>query len=107
MIADQMICLRYNFTAIDDIYGCTKCLKALDMLIDRTQSDIAAARQCNLCIIVLAKQSSKQIVGCPYLPYIFIIHTYILACFNRSAANGYCVVVNVFYFSANCLDCTK
>ena len=107
MISNQLVCFRNNLTAIYNLYFRTKCLKALDMLVDRTQSNITAARQSNLCIVVFTKQSSKQIVGCSYLPNIFIIHTDILAGSDCSAADRNCMVINVFYLSANCLDCTK
>ena len=73
MCTYQMLCCCRDHT-IGNLYFRPKCAKTLDMLVDRTTSNIAAPRQCHNRPFVLTKQCSEQIIRCPYFTNIFSIY---------------------------------
>ena len=62
---------------IDDILNVdlgSKSSKALDMLVDRTKADVTATGKCNSGILILTKESTKEVVTCPDLLDIIIFN---------------------------------
>ena len=60
--------------AVLDIHVRAQCAKSLQMLVDRSASDIASPRKRYLRLAVLSKQGAKQIIRCPDLLYIIILN---------------------------------
>ena len=103
MASMKFICFC-NDRAMHDINLSTKCSESLQMLIDRTASDIASARKRYFCMFVLTKKCSQQIVGSSDLLDIFIINTYISNC---RSVNLYSRFINTVYLCSNTSDCFK
>ena len=53
---------------------CTHGLKAFQMLIDRTASNITASRQRHFRTLIFSKQCTQQIIGCTDLLHAFIFY---------------------------------
>jgi hypothetical protein len=49
---------------VSDADSGTDSPKAFQVLVNRTASDIAAARQRNLRLVILAEKGTQKIVGC-------------------------------------------
>src|SRR5699024_10803431 len=67
----------------------------------RTASDLAAARQDNLGLVVFTLKSSYQIIGSPDLSNIFIIHQQISAGIDVLSADQYFIVALADYSRPN------
>ena len=75
--------------------------KALDVLVNGTASDIAAARQGNLGALVLSEERPDKIVGSADLSYVLIVHADFL---NVSGINPRRVAVNAVHPRPDLLD---
>ena len=64
--SDQLVCVSIN-DAMLNAYLCPKSCEPLDMLVDRSKTDVTAAWKYNSCFFVLTKKSTKQIVRSTYL----------------------------------------
>ena len=60
-----MLCLRNN-QSMRNIDLCAKRTKTLDMLVNRSATDITAAWQRNLRFFIFAKKRPQQIIGRSY-----------------------------------------
>ena len=58
MVTDQRIGKGIDHTILDVDRG-SQCTESLQMLVDRTASDIASARKGYLCLFIFAKKSSQ------------------------------------------------
>ena len=77
--------------------------EALQMLVDGTAADVAAPGQRYLRLLILAEQSSQQIIGSPDFLDKFIVHT---DGTNGGAADPHRMAVDPLYYSSdngNCL----
>ena len=90
MCSSQMLCFCHDL-AVLNIHIRTQCAESLQMLIDRSASDIASARQSHFCSLVLSKHRTQKIVRCSDLLDIIIF--YIKVC-NCASVNLNCVSVN-------------
>ena len=68
------------------------------MLVNRTASDVAAARERNLCALILSKQCSNKIIGSTNFTDILIIYAYLT---DRRCIDLYGMPVNPLYLSTN------
>ena len=93
----------HNDDAVLDLHLRAQRAEALDMLIDRTASDLTAARQYNFRLLVLAQKSAYQIVGRPDLSYIFIIYQQVSAGIDILSADQYFIVALADYSRPNLL----
>ena len=100
MASMKFICFRNN-CSMHDIYLCTKRSESLQMLVDRTASDVASTWKRYLCMFILTKKCSQQIVGSSDLLDIFIINTYISNC---RSVNLHSRFINTVYLCSNTND---
>ena len=76
MASMKFICFRNNST-VHNINICTKCSESLQMLINRTASNITSAWKRYFCMFIFTQKCTKQIIRSSDLLDIFIIYTYI------------------------------
>ena len=60
---------RFDDSAVDKSCFSAESLKALEVLVDRADAEVAAAGQGNLCLAVFAEQSAEQVVRCSHASY--------------------------------------
>ena len=97
----KFICFRNNST-VHNINICTKCSESLQMLVDRTASDVASTWKRYLCMFILTKKCSEQIIRCADLLDVIIFYIKI---FNVASVDSDCVPVNTVNLGTNSTDC--
>ena len=72
MTAAKMIRI-HNYHAMVDLRSCTKTTEALQVLVNRTASDVTAAGQRDLRLFIFSEKRSQQIIGRADPLHVFII----------------------------------
>ena len=101
MASMKFICFRNN-CSMHDIYICTKRSESLQMLVDRTASDVASTWKRYLCMFILTKKCSEQVIRCTDLLDVIIFYIKI---FNVASVDSDCVPVNTVNLGTNSTDC--